>query len=807
MSLRIGIGVGMIPQQARPVPTTAPANRPGEAPTITGILTQGQALTANPGGWDGLPSGEFAYQWQRSGSSIVGATNSTYVAQAADVAAGASAITVEVTATNTIGSTMAESAGVTIAGPLTISGTVNDATVGTPYTYTPTSTGGHTPKTYALTGTLPAGLSFNTSTGAITGTPESSGTASGLNITVTDADGLTASLGTFSLTVTGAVSSTITMTRDAWIWGSSSSQGNQDGTGVTLFTRLSANVDAARTNGTESANSRTYNVSTVSNGKKFHNRGISGESYSQIAARSDVEAAALGSTDFTVLHIGDNAVSTTTTAVAGLSDVYNAMQDMKADVNVTSRPFVLAVNTRGGINVATTNYGEGPHSPFYGAKDYWFRKYSADNPGRVIDFFHTLLDHANDYGLQDATNDQADIDKFTSPRGFMLADGSHMNQHGYNVVADYALTPMVDAIEGGTPFPLRQFIAATSPTTPAIGDTIGTIVAYGSGGSFELDSSNTQSDYVVSAGGVITRNTAIIPARDFTQVKVRTTKTGRPARVQPNIWVGEYAKSGESKLIEFDGYSTLFMPFSSVFPSGVTTLTMVFRIQATANGMLNAAAGTANRVMNGVQMQTTGGMNVTFPVRASDSQSLLNVDFAAGTFHANAGAGSPNAARWVMASLDIPNGLAKLSHFTDPAGTITSPANSGSANTRLLADPAATLNLPNQNWMFGYNLYPMSKAVFGTRVASFRLGDFWMGPGYFDPTVKANRNLFVDDGGAPAAALLATSDGVVSGNAPLLYCRGRAADWRMARFIGTDKFGFNSWKNPGTGERGYLASV
>jgi hypothetical protein len=90
---------------------------------------------------------------------------------------------------------------------LTISGTPSaSATVGTPYTFTPSSTGGTAPKTYALiAGTLPAGLSLNTSTGAITGTPTTAATASGLSLRVTDAVAATATLATFSITVAAAV--------------------------------------------------------------------------------------------------------------------------------------------------------------------------------------------------------------------------------------------------------------------------------------------------------------------------------------------------------------------------------------------------------------------------------------------------------------------------------------------------------------------------------------------------------------------------------------------------------------------------
>lgn len=114
MVVRIGLGIGLsfMPGAGPSGPASAPVNV--TPPAITGVLTQGQTLTATVGGWTGSPT-SFAYQWKRSGSNISGATNSTYVAQADDVSAGASALTVTVTATNDIGSTSAASAGVTIA--------------------------------------------------------------------------------------------------------------------------------------------------------------------------------------------------------------------------------------------------------------------------------------------------------------------------------------------------------------------------------------------------------------------------------------------------------------------------------------------------------------------------------------------------------------------------------------------------------------------------------------------------------------------------------------------------------------------
>ncbi|MCX7585001.1 Ig domain-containing protein [Phenylobacterium sp. 58.2.17] len=167
-------------------------------PSFDGVLTQGQAAEPNPGAWTGLPSPNFTYAIKRGATTV--STNPAYVWTSADVAAGADAMTVEVTATNDAGLTTAISDPVTIAAPLAISGSPPAGLVGTPYTFTPNRTGGHAPYAFALTGTLPGGLSFSTSTGAITGTPTSSGTAS-LSIKVTDGDGLEAPLGPFDLVV------------------------------------------------------------------------------------------------------------------------------------------------------------------------------------------------------------------------------------------------------------------------------------------------------------------------------------------------------------------------------------------------------------------------------------------------------------------------------------------------------------------------------------------------------------------------------------------------------------------------------
>ncbi|MBB4105838.1 beta strand repeat-containing protein [Allorhizobium borbori] len=94
------------------------------------------------------------------------------------------------TATNTSGTSNPATVTITVLAPtLTFSpaaGALTNGAVGTAYSQTLAASGGTAPYTYAVTsGSLPAGLSLNTSTGAISGTPTTAGNAS-FSITATD---------------------------------------------------------------------------------------------------------------------------------------------------------------------------------------------------------------------------------------------------------------------------------------------------------------------------------------------------------------------------------------------------------------------------------------------------------------------------------------------------------------------------------------------------------------------------------------------------------------------------------------------
>lgn len=92
---------------------------------------------------------------------------------------------------------------ITVAVGMSISGTpVTTATQGIAYAgFTVSAAGGNVPYVYSLTGSWPAGISINSSTGAITGTPTISGSYTGLSVRATDTVGSQANLATFSINV------------------------------------------------------------------------------------------------------------------------------------------------------------------------------------------------------------------------------------------------------------------------------------------------------------------------------------------------------------------------------------------------------------------------------------------------------------------------------------------------------------------------------------------------------------------------------------------------------------------------------
>ena len=84
---------------------------------------------------------------------------------------------------------------------LVVGPTKNEAEVGVPYSFVPQATGGKPGYTWTVTGALPAGLTLNAATGALSGTPSAPGTYA-LKLTAKDSLGLTSTVD-LPLTVAG----------------------------------------------------------------------------------------------------------------------------------------------------------------------------------------------------------------------------------------------------------------------------------------------------------------------------------------------------------------------------------------------------------------------------------------------------------------------------------------------------------------------------------------------------------------------------------------------------------------------------
>jgi CSLREA domain-containing protein len=137
--------------------------------------------------------------------------NSSTGAVSGKATVASSATTYTVTVTDSLGGTASSSFVLEVSGPVTATAaiaskslTVNIATA----SFTPvTGSGGTGTLSYGIAPALPAGLSFSTATGAISGMPAATSPMATYTVTITDANNATASA-TFTLTVAGSPKAT-----------------------------------------------------------------------------------------------------------------------------------------------------------------------------------------------------------------------------------------------------------------------------------------------------------------------------------------------------------------------------------------------------------------------------------------------------------------------------------------------------------------------------------------------------------------------------------------------------------------------
>ncbi|ATQ44118.1 putative Ig domain-containing protein [Caulobacter mirabilis] len=179
--------IAAIPPVANPVSRTVAHNSSNNSLTlsITGGAAASVAVATPPTHGTATPSGLAILYTPTPG--YAGPDSFTY------------------TATNTAGTSAPATVTVTVSPPTLVLNPVSlpDGTMGVAYNQTTTASGGQAPYTYSISaGALPAGLSINPGTGAITGTPTAMGPA---NFTVRAQDSSTGTGAPFAVTRSYAV--------------------------------------------------------------------------------------------------------------------------------------------------------------------------------------------------------------------------------------------------------------------------------------------------------------------------------------------------------------------------------------------------------------------------------------------------------------------------------------------------------------------------------------------------------------------------------------------------------------------------
>ena len=200
--------------------TASNSNGAGPAATLVITIEPPVPVITSSGTASGTVGTSFTYDTTASGSPTSYAETGTLPAGLTfsastgaitgnPTAAGSS--TVSITATNGSGTSSPLSLTITISLPAVPPSMISPAkafgTVSKSFTYA--ASGTNDPTSYAETGTLPAGLTFSTTTGAITGTPTAAGTNT-VSITATNGSGTSAALSVAITIYASAVTPTIT---------------------------------------------------------------------------------------------------------------------------------------------------------------------------------------------------------------------------------------------------------------------------------------------------------------------------------------------------------------------------------------------------------------------------------------------------------------------------------------------------------------------------------------------------------------------------------------------------------------------
>jgi hypothetical protein len=201
----------------------------------------------------------LAYQWQKNGANIAGATSSSYTTPATTAADSGSKFGVVVS--NSAGSITSSSATLSVTSLAISTTSLPAGVVGQGYSAQLNGTGGTTPYAWTVaSGALPAGLSLSSS-GVISGVPSAAGNST-FSVRLTDVNLLTAQQ---SLSITTSASSVCAPTGSGvCYYVSPSGSDSNPGTSALPFLTIQAAANVVNSGDMVIVRDGTYNNATVS---------------------------------------------------------------------------------------------------------------------------------------------------------------------------------------------------------------------------------------------------------------------------------------------------------------------------------------------------------------------------------------------------------------------------------------------------------------------------------------------------------------------------------------------------------------
>jgi hypothetical protein len=271
-----------------------------------------------------------------------------------------------------------------VPSPVISSSAAVSGTVGTAFSYT--SIASNTPTSYSVTGTLPAGVTINTSTGVISGTPTASGTFSvtlnatnaggtgteGLvitiaNSTISSLNGLTASVQTFAIDSSGSnfsiVSSvakhtfnipTASATKRGLLSASDWSNFNSRGSGT-----VTSIVPGYGLTGSSITTTGTLVIDTAALSIKYIRKGDSATAYTTLKRLSDSAAsirAAISSSSATQTFVPGTGGSDFTITTSGTTHTFNLPTASATNRGALSSADWNTFNSKPSLSGTSTNY-------------------------------------------------------------------------------------------------------------------------------------------------------------------------------------------------------------------------------------------------------------------------------------------------------------------------------------------------------------------------------------------------------------------------------------------------------------------